>query len=444
MVSQPSYTIDQALEALEKISAKPGEVNGTLEHIIRTAQEFFKSDICTIYAFNPITQGLISSKTVGRSLNEVYELKLDGRETGSIIQQVLRDGLLIVNDVGVLEEYDSVLLPQEDICAFISLALSSKSRKRPLGIITFYFKYPREFSENDLETFRAYVKSASFLLQATWQECHYEEVARIGQNINHHLATPEDIFRELNSFIKNILDESHTLLLAVYHQQTGLIGFYREEAGRLITMNELMGGACEYVINTQKSIHIQQLSKEREHLPYQVIRIPETDVNESLIFVPVTLRGVSLGVISMQHALPDSYDEKDLFLLRLLATHIALALHNMNLYNNLRRLNEAGRLLTQQPDSEQALSKTAQHILAATSADVVVLYPYDARLRQFILPPVVAGAVQAASIHSMSSKQPLVAELVLRNDKTIFAKESVDVYKQLQVIIKHNNFQKRE
>ena len=90
------------------------------------------------------------------------------------------------------------------------------------------------------------------------------------------------------------------------------------------------------------SIYIKQLSQERTNLPYEIIRVPGTDLKESLIFVPVTLRGVSLGVLSVQHASPDSYGQNDLFILKLLATHIALALHNMRLYNNLSRLNEMG------------------------------------------------------------------------------------------------------
>ena len=444
MISHTSHKIDQAIEVLGRTPSKPGELDGTLEHIIRTAQEFFESDICTISAFNPITHGLISSRVVGHSLNSEQALELDEEMTGAVAQQVQQDDILIVNNVETLPEQEGAFLRREAIRSFISLALSTRHRKRSLGIITFYFRRPCDFNESDLETFRIYARASSFLVQTTWQEHHYEEVARIGQNINHNLSTPEDLFQELQTYVKNILDESHAFLLVVYHQQTGKMDYYREEQGRSVRINRPARGACQYVINTQESIYIKRLSQEREHLPYQIIRVPGTELQESLIFVPITLHGVSLGVLSIQHASANAYGQNDLFILKLLATHIALALHNMRLHNNLSQLNETGRLLTQQPDSEQALSITAQNILNATKADIVALYPYDARRQQFMLPPIVAGSIHEASVNSMSRSQPFLAELVLHKDKAIFAKESIDAYKQAGATIVNDNFQRRE
>jgi GAF domain-containing protein len=445
MASHLSRKIDQAFEVLGRTPSKPGELDGTLEHIACTAQEFLESDVCTVSVFNPITRGFISSRTAGQSLHAEKVQEPDKEEIERSIQYVQETGIFIANNEEEIYSYRNVFIEQEDIHAFVSLALSTRHRKRLLGIITFYFRQSSAFSESDLEKFRIYARASSFLLQATWQERHYEEVARIGQNINHNLSTPEDLFQELQTYVENILDESHTLLLAVYHQQTGLMDFYREEpGGRSITRNRPMSGASQYIITTQESIYIKRLSQERENLPYEIIRVPGTDLKESLIFVPVTLRGVSLGVLSVQHTSPNSYGQNDLFILKLLATHIALALHNMRLYNNLSELNEMGRSLTRQPDSEQTPSITARNILDATRADSVVLYPYDAKRQQFILPPIVVGSVQEASVHSMLFSQPLLAELVLHNDKAIFAKESVDAYKLSGAKIGEDNFQRRE
>ena len=252
MSSHISHQIDQAFEVLGRTPSKPGELDGTLEHIAYTAQEFFESDVCTVSAFNPITHGFISSRTVGQSFNAGKVLEPDKDEIENHTQSVQESGILVVNNIGDKYVYNNEFMQQENIQAFLSLALSTRHRKRPLGIITFYFRRSCDFDEGDLEKYRIYARASSFLLQATWQECHYEEVARIGQNINHNLSTPEDLFQELQTYVENILDESHTFLLAVYHQQTGLMDFYREEpGGRSITRNRPMSGASQYVITTQ-------------------------------------------------------------------------------------------------------------------------------------------------------------------------------------------------
>ena len=102
-----------------------------------------------------------------------------------------------------------------------------------------------------------------------------------------------------------------------------------------------------------------------------------TRERESVIFVPLVLRGVSLGALSIQHPEPNVYNKEDRFILELLGNHIALALYNMRLYDSLYSLNETGQFLTQQINSAQVLQETVDKIWRGTEADSVILYPYD-------------------------------------------------------------------
>src|SRR5207245_6320131 len=141
----------------------------------------------------------------------------------------------------------------------------------------------------------------------------------------------------------------------------------------------------QYVIEMLKPLFIKQMRKEAETLPFKRVEINTgAGSKESLIFVPLVLRDVPLGVLSIQHPQANSYNQEDLFILQLLANHIALALHNMRLYNNLSRLNETGQILTQQLKSEQTLQAKVDKINDANQAADVVLYPYTLDLIRFI------------------------------------------------------------
>jgi GAF domain-containing protein len=215
----------------------------------------------------------------------------------------------------------------------------------------------------------------------------------------------------------------------------------------LLSVAVVLEGACKYVIETQKSLYIPQLSKEKAQLPFQIINISGTEEKESHIFVPLTLRGVSLGVLSIQHSLPEAYGQEDLFVLQLLANYIALAIHNMLLYSSLSQLNETGQLLTRLLESEQTLQATVDKICDATLADLVVLYPYEASRHCFVLPPSTAGTLlDSTSIQSMSSTRPDdIVERMLHHEKPIFAKNTtVDTGQDGTTHIRQGSFGKRE
>jgi GAF domain-containing protein len=212
-------------------------------------------------------------------------------------------------------------------------------------------------------------------------------------------------------------------------------------------INSPLGGATRYIIGSQEPYYIRHLSAEKDHLPFQVINVTGTEERESLIFVPLTLRGLSLGVLSIQHPLPNAYGQEDLFSLQLLANYFALALHNMRLYHNLNQLNETGQLLTQQLESEQTLQATVDKIRDATQADIVVLYPYEPALQHFVLPPRTAGELLNPTFPRASRLRPDdIATLASGLVEPIFARESITVYTQLDgdAVIRPGNFRERE
>jgi GAF domain-containing protein len=429
------HRIRELLEVLERTKGDPGDLTAALQHIAQTAQTFFSADSCVIFAINPITNRYIESLAVAGNLLRGNDVPYKEPSVGGLAQQVLRRGVLVVEDLKVMPAYQSTVTRAENIRAFVALALYIKRHRHPLGVLYLNFRQPQQFDSNDRELFKLFADQASYILQETWLLQRYQEVARIGREINHELSSADNLFQKLQQYVGDILDTRYALLLALYQPQTSTLDLYLEEEGDFIFLeNDPLEGACQFVIETLKPLFIQQVSKEAETLPYKRVQIKtEAGSKESLIFVPLVLRDVPLGVLSIQHPQPNAYNQEDLFILQLLANHIALALYNLRLYENLSRLNETGQLLTQQLDSEQLLQATAANIQTATKADVVVLYPYEPALQRFVLPPRIAGILlDSASLRSPFIRLDGIVYLALHHKEPIFAKESTISYYTLR------------
>ncbi|MBV9228905.1 MAG: GAF domain-containing protein [Chloroflexi bacterium] len=260
----------------------------------------------------------------------------------------------------------------------------------------------------------------------------YQEVARIGHEINHDLATAAIVFGKLKKGVPEIVDTQHALLLAIHQPQTDTIELHLEEEGHPLFYDHVQGGACKYVMETQKPVFIKNLSKEVKELPFQIMRIEDTAPKESFIFVPLILHEVSLGVLSVQHPQAYAYTQEDLSILQLLANHVALALHNIRQYDTLRRLYETGQLLTQQLDSGFALQATIEKIHEATQADLAILHVYETTRCHSVSPPVFAGRLlNATSYQFLHSYQPEnITDLLFQQTSPLFAAEKQGIFCQ--------------
>lgn len=446
---------DPVLRRVNEVSAKlvrtpgsPGDVDSLLQHIAQTARNAFGSDACVVLAFNPITNKFIGSHHVMGDVHIKNQLRHDRPKPRGITQQVVSEDILLVKDLEAEPDYHSPFTRRESMHAFAGLAMRTKHRRRPLGVIYLDYRQPRVFDSNDCEQFKIFATQAAFLLQEVWLERHLDEVARIGQEINHDLSTVERLFEELQTYVEHVLDESHTLVLGVYQSQTNTLNLHVRKQQGTSFLNIPLNGAYKKVIETNTSWFIQELHTEDEEIRSSVLDIVAgNESKESLIIVPLTLRDVPVGVLSIQHPLPKVYGREDLFVLKLLANYIALALHNVRLYSSLNQLNETGQVLTQQIESEQTLQATVEKIREATKADIVVLFPYEPVLRRFILPPRMAGRLLDPTYPNATILGPNdIAVIALAHREPIFAKDSDAIYAKLRGFIQagQGNFKERE
>ncbi|HET8910149.1 MAG TPA: GAF domain-containing protein, partial [Ktedonobacteraceae bacterium] len=335
----------QILDELERTLGEPDNLASTLQHIALTAQKCFEMDCCIIFASNPITGTIVTSPTIAENIFTTDQRSFSETELAGLVQQLLTREFVVVEDSNDPSDYQNNYMRLDGIRSYIGLPLQLKYRQKLLGILYMYSKQPLQFESFDRKLFQLFAEQASFILQETWLLRRYQEVAKIGQEINHELSKPEALFKKLQKHIIDVLDTRDAFLLAIYQPQANNIDLYLEDGGQtIIRENDALEGACKHVIEKRETLLVRQMSEEAKDLPFQRVRIStDSGPKESLIFVPLVFRDVSLGVLSIQHKEPNTYNQEDLSILQLLANHIALALYNIRLFDNLRRLSETGQ-----------------------------------------------------------------------------------------------------
>lgn len=439
MRSQIFLKMSELFDTLVRPAGESGDVDTLLLHIAETARVHLSTSACAIQARNPITgrfrEPLIVSQQFPSKCNQAFAAFLRSEE---LTCAVIRQKIVLIEDLDNCEEFEPALLATlkniPDTRAVVVLSLCMKERHKTLGTLYLSYSHPQRFSIDDFEHFQIFADQVSLVLQEAWLRLRYREVARIGQYINHELSDEHAIFTRLKDHIGSILDADYALLLAVYKLQSRKLDIYQAEEGRLVVdPNHEFEGACQYVIETKQPLFIRQRSEEARELPFQIALMKGTKPEESLIFVPLMLLGEPIGVLSIQHPLPDAYTQEDQFILELLANHVALALYNARLYRNLKLLHDTGQILTQQFESASTPQNIVDNIRKATRADLVVLYPYDAIEDKFVQPVCIAGTLldPGVQVTPHPVHEGSITRTLLERRETIFARKSDTLYTSL-------------
>ncbi len=424
----------QLLDRLEKTLGKPGDLQSTLQHILQTAQSFFKVDGSIIVAINPIS-GLFMDGLMLTSEQEIEPLPVQQTRPQELTQKVVERGLLFIQDLAnESDDYQYFFTREYGHRSYVGLALHEHDQQKVLGVLYLNFMQPQTFSKNDRELFQFFAEQTSYILHETWLVQRYRQVAYLGQQINQELSTVDALFQKLHTHVNTILDTSLLFQLAVYQPHTNAVKNYLSEHDTVSpppTSLPLQANE-RTILAAGETMIIPDLSMYEQRLPFQVPSAQSGADTGSMIVVPLTLQGLFLGALLTRNQQVNGYNHEDQFILELLANHIALALYNIRLYESLTLLNNTGQVLTQQLESEQVLQITVNQICEVTQADNVILYPYQASLRRFVFPPRVGGQLlDEAALNANSLHPQDIAVRALEFGQPLFATTSEEIYATL-------------
>lgn len=407
----------------------PANLHDALTNIANAARQEFAADFGFVLAINPITLWIIEPEAEHKpNLNELSYQKLEELVTPTLETDWLSHDLTAIQ----LNNQPRVI-SEQSLSTLISITIRTTRLQKPLAVLFLGFQELRQFSQEELELLPQFTEQAALVLKTTWLLRRYREVILLGQKISQDLQTPEKLFLELNDSVKDILDTSHFFALAVYQPQSDSLDLYMSDREKYRKeMGSSLSGGCADVIKQKKSLRIFSYSEKRSDRPlaFEFEQIPDTDerIPESLIYVPLLLRGVAVGALTVQHLPKDFYRRLDQQILEMIATQVALAIGNMRLFEYLKEVNIAGQQLTRQLSPAQIRYDVVNRIRANAKADFVVLYSYNQSEEKFIVPPDQSGELIGRVIPKPEVKPDDIAWLALKKGKELFVKSAIELY----------------
>ncbi|HZR38906.1 MAG TPA: GAF domain-containing protein [Ktedonobacteraceae bacterium] len=397
---QVLFNSNEWLERLAQTPGQPGNVMTTLAHIVDVAQSVFAADISVIYAANAISGNLMQSPVVAGELQGNREDYTPPRLDGYVVRQVIKHNVVTVDDVDIMPEYQNVFTYSEEVRSLSVLALCTRHRKRLLAVLYLNFRQGHHFDDEEYQLLWLFARQAAFILQETWLLRRYREVAHIGQEINHDLTTVDELFHKLQMHIGSILNDSSTFLLAVYREQTATLDVYRVENGTSAFQKAVSpDNICQYIMKFQQPLLIQRLNGDAGKLPFK-LDAGNGETKESMIFVPLVLRDTSLGLLSLQHPQPDTYNQEDLSILQLLAQQIVLALRNIRLNQELDILQNVDRELNRSLELKAILDTILEMACKQIAVDEAAILLFNAETRE--LETITAVGPYAQTLHALA------------------------------------------
>ncbi len=150
---------------------------------------------------------------------------------------------------------------------------------------------------------------------------------------------PEAVCQRVHQAVRNLLG-GEAFILARYQPGEDRIAVpYAVEDGKRLPVQQLpldRTSLLGYVITRQRPVLIYDLSREVVQLPF---RFRQTGrVMRSILAVPLLRQGRALGAVAIQSRQPYAFTNADLRLLQALASQMAVALENADLYEQMRQL----------------------------------------------------------------------------------------------------------
>ncbi|MFM8424776.1 MAG: GAF domain-containing protein, partial [Chloroflexota bacterium] len=157
--------------------------------------------------------------------------------------------------------------------------------------------------------------------------------------------------------------DSQDLDIRLFNPQTGMIEFpYLREHGEVIHVDPILfGGITKHVIESRQPYIVNEnIAQVMEK--FGAIIIPGTDVEKSLIAVPILIGGKSIGLVYIgNYEKEHAFAESDLRLLQTVVNAMSVALENARLFDETQRLLK----ITEDRATELSVINSIQQGLAA-------------------------------------------------------------------------------
>jgi GAF domain-containing protein len=397
----------KVLDNLMRTPAGSGDLSSVLRHIVQVAHDGLGADVSVIFSSNPSISKFTGLYAYEGDLHAGRDLLYKDPESEKVTQQVLKEDMLLIQDLEISPEFQNRFTRQEGFRAFAGLAIRSRHRERLLGVMYLNYRQAREFSSTDAEHFKMFVTQAALLLQETWLEYHLGEFGTLSLRRVRELEILQQIDRELsrdldlNTVLNTILrlgkeqvpaaDEACILLFDSRTQilQTATaIGSYAEASQKQKFLLDEAKSITLWVVKERKPVRVDNVHKDPK---WRDLYVPIVADTISELDVPLLDGDEVVGILNFESRKEGAFQQEDQDFLLTLAEQAVLAIKNAQAYEREKRLAEEGQVLNQiskeitsQLDHTRVFDLILAKALELTHSTLGSLHVYNADAREIV------------------------------------------------------------
>lgn len=408
----------KALQALNDVGSKLnltfGKSEDLLASIVEMAARVLQADWITLHQYDPLRQEFLTLEHSVTFPLEAREALEPPRQEGGVSARVRDEGRIVISDTKDASEaiIDTRHISKFDIRAFIGIRLVANNET--LGVLFFNYRYPREFSRDDMTVVSLFAEYATSAIRNSRLLRNLEERERdlaalnkVGQALTSTIHLSEGEILEQIRIQASQLVPMDNMYIALYDASTDMVRFgLAYQQGKPIPQEWFLPGSgspwqprsggrgrTEEIIRTKRSMFLKTKTEAQtwHDQPGRTEYLGQ--ISCSWIGVPMVRGDQVLGVIAAHDPNHDNaYESKDLEILETLASQAAIVLHNAELFNDLQK--RASELLAIQDITaaigaessiEILLRKVAQVARDVVHADTATVYQYDPDFQEFYL-----------------------------------------------------------
>jgi GAF domain-containing protein len=320
--------LEQLRRGLQAITSTT-DLREVLAQITKSTLDVLGADDAVIFPFNPVTREFMMEQVAHSGQSSEKNLQLGVPEEGGIAYTVLRQELVVVDDVETaLPEIRSKMgrstLEALGVEAFVGVAL--KVQDKDLGVLYVDYQSPHHFTESDLGLIRAFADQAAIAID---NALLYEDMRRQARDLD----TLYQVTRQIGSFadlqerslleaiVKTVRETLHATCCTLFrlNDQEELILQVRDsisggEPG--ITRFRLGEGLAGWVAQTSEAALVHDVNLDPHYIPMPVPGVRDI---RSMILAPFWDEGRIVGVISADQDRPHAFNERNLSFLAAMA-----------------------------------------------------------------------------------------------------------------------------
>jgi PAS domain S-box-containing protein len=231
------------------------------------------------------------------------------------------------------------------------LAVPIKVGNKVLGVLNVEGKSPAAFSNEDTKLLEILASHAAIAITNLKRQTILSALNEYGQNLN-MAQNMDEIYTLTQNAMETILRFEYASILAVEGGKLRLAAHhgYTKKFDLLLPLDENRGVTVK-AARLGRPVLVPNIRKEKAY-------IKGGDGMLSELAVPIIVGNKILGVLNVESKKLAAFDQNDIELLEILASHVAIATTNLTRQGRLSALNEYGRSLNMAKNMEEVYALT--------------------------------------------------------------------------------------